>query len=336
MKTCQLGKLSVNMIMTLSYLASVGSTVLDGEHKHSLSEHIYQSYACTFLDDGTAHRCCSTSPSRGSLFTCRRSPRLLSNGYYILTEDSFLSDEDGNITLSPSQTSVTYKENSVRIFRRRKKMRGSLASLFSFSASSQWLSSTILNTMDSSHVDDPWLDKCSELQPSQTDTDNSDLSCEYNILVPQGQIPASIGASLTKDEEFIEPGKSLCASPSCSPFIINGNKDTLNKAESNSVPNFLAQIAALMVCLIISVCTRYFLGGFSAILLLIILAFLVSQDAALSSFFSLVTSFKTTNFEEALGASGRHSHLHCDKGTDCSTSQTTQHEVKVLCIAEDS
>ncbi|XP_048796292.1 transmembrane protein 71 isoform X4 [Lagopus muta] len=252
------------------------------------------------------------------------------------TEDSFLSDEDGNITLSPSQTSVTYKENSVRIFRRRKKMRGSLASLFSFSASSQWLSSTILNTMDSSHVDDPWLDKCSELQPSQTDTDNSDLSCEYNILVPQGQIPASIGASLTKDEEFIEPGKSLCASPSCSPFIINGNKDTLNKAESNSVPNFLAQIAALMVCLIISVCTRYFLGGFSAILLLIILAFLVSQDAALSSFFSLVTSFKTTNFEEALGASGRHSHLHCDKGTDCSTSQTTQHEVKVLCIAEDS
>lgn len=60
--------------------------------------------------------------------------------------------------------------------------------------------------------------------------DNSDLSCEYNILVPQGQIPASIGASLTKDEEFIEPGKSLCASPSCSPFIINGNKDTLNKA----------------------------------------------------------------------------------------------------------
>ncbi|XP_019469817.1 transmembrane protein 71 isoform X7 [Meleagris gallopavo] len=244
------------------------STAHDGEHRHSLSEHIYQSYACTFLNDGTAYRCCSTSPSRGSLFTCRRSPRLLSNGYYILTEDSFLSDEDGNITLSPSQTSVTYKENLVRIFRQRKKMRRSLASLFSLSASSQWLSSTILNTMDSSHVDDPWPDKCSELQASQTDT----------------------------DEEFIEPGKSLFASPSCSPFMIDGNEDTLNKSESNSVPNFLAQIAALMVCLIISVCTRYFLGGLSAILFLIILVFLVSQDAALSSFFSFVTSFKTTKF----------------------------------------
>jgi len=45
---------------------------------------------------------------------CRRSPRLLSNGYYIVTEDSFLSDEDGNITLTPSQTNVTYKENLVR------------------------------------------------------------------------------------------------------------------------------------------------------------------------------------------------------------------------------
>uniref|UniRef100_A0A8C9G262 Transmembrane protein 71 n=1 Tax=Pavo cristatus TaxID=9049 RepID=A0A8C9G262_PAVCR len=273
-----------------------GSTAFDGENRHSLSEHIFQSYACTFPNDGTAYRCCSTSPLRGSLFTCRRSPRLLSNGYYVLTEDSFLSDEDGNITLSPSQTSVTYKENSVRIFRRRKKIRRSLASLFSLSVSSQWLSSTVLNTVDSSHVDDPWPDKCSKLEASQTDTGNSDSSCEYNILVPQGQIPASIGDSLTKDEEFIEPGKSLCASPSCSPFMINGNEDTLNKAESNTVPNFLAQFAALMVCLIISVCTRYFLGGLSAILLLIILVFLLSQDAALSSFFSLVTSFKTAKF----------------------------------------
>ncbi|XP_040551338.1 transmembrane protein 71 isoform X2 [Gallus gallus] len=212
------------------------------------------------------------------------------------TEDSFLSDEDGNITLSPSQTSVTYKENLVRIFRRRKKIQQSLASLFSLSASSQWPSSTILNTVDSSHIDNPWPDKCSELEASQTDTGNSDFSCEYDMLGPQGQIPASIGASLTKDEEFIEPAKSLCASPSCSPFMISGNEDTLNKAESNTVPNFLAQIAALMVCLIISVCTRYFLGGLSAILLLIILVFLLSQDAALSSFFSLVTSFKTTKF----------------------------------------
>ncbi|XP_021244202.1 transmembrane protein 71 [Numida meleagris] len=267
------------------------STAFDGKHRHSLSEHIFRSYACTFLDDGAAYGCCSTSPLGGSLFTCRRSPRLLSNGYYVLTEDSFLSDEDGNITLTPSQTSVTYKENLVRIFRRRKKIRRSLASLFSLSASSPWLSSTVLSSVDSAHIDE-----CSKLQASQTDIGDSDFSSEYNIPVPQGQIPASIGASLIKDEELFEPGKSLCASPYCSQFMINENEDTLNKAESSTVPNFLAQIAALMVCLIISVCTRYFLGGLSATLLLIILVFLLSRDAALSSFFSLVKSFKTTKF----------------------------------------
>ncbi|NXK55236.1 TMM71 protein, partial [Chauna torquata] len=159
------------MITTPSCLAfaSAGSTAFDGEHRHSLSEHILQSYACAFLDGDTAYGCCSTNPLRGSLFTCRHSPRLLSNGYYVLTEDSFLLDEEGNITLTPSQTSVTYKENLVRIFRRRKKIRRSLASLFSLSASSSWLSSTVLSNTDSSHADGPWPDGCSNLEASQTD-----------------------------------------------------------------------------------------------------------------------------------------------------------------------
>ncbi|NXL91615.1 TMM71 protein, partial [Alectura lathami] len=223
----------------ISHVASTpraSSTAFDREHRRSLSEHIFQSYARTFLDDGTAYGCCSTSPLRGSLFTCRRSPRLLSNGYYVLTEDSFLSDEEGNITLTPSQTSVTYKENLVRIFRRRKKIRRSLASLLSLSASSSWLSTTLLSNVDSSHVDDAWPDECSNLEASQTDI------------------------------------------------------------KSSTVSNVLAQIAALIMCLIMSICTRYFLGGLSATLLLIILVFLLSQDAALSSFFSLITSFQTTKF----------------------------------------
>ncbi|XP_065608477.1 transmembrane protein 71 [Cyrtonyx montezumae] len=184
-----------------------------------------------------------------------------------------------------------------RIFRRRKKIRRSLANLFSLSASSPWFSSTVLSSVDSSHVDNTWPDKCNKLEASQSDIGDSDFSSEYNIPMPQGQIPAAGRASLAKDVEFIEPGKPLCASPSRSQFMINGNEDTPNKAESNAVPNFLAQITALMVCLIISVRIRYFLGGLSATLMLIILVFLLSQDAAaLSSFFSLVTSFKTTKF----------------------------------------
>ncbi|KFU93108.1 Transmembrane protein 71, partial [Chaetura pelagica] len=194
------------------------------------------SYACPFLDDDPVYECHSANPLTGSLPTCRRSPRLLSNGYYILTEDSFLSDEEGNITMTPSQTSITYKENLVRIFKRRKKIHHSLASLFSLDASSPWLSSTVLGDTDSSHVDDPWPDGCSKPGASESDI------------------------------------------------------------ESSTVKNVLSQMVGLIMCLIISICTRYFLGGLSATLLLIILVFLLSQDAAVLSFFSLETSFKTTKF----------------------------------------
>ncbi|NXN13907.1 TMM71 protein, partial [Indicator maculatus] len=140
--------------------------------RHSLNQRVsflLCSYASAFLDDDPAYKCCSTSPLTGFLSTCRRSPRLLSNGYYVLTEDSFLSDEEGNVTLTSTQTSVTYKENLVRIFRRRKKIRRSLDSLFSLGASSSCLSSTILSNMNSSHADDPWLYGCNKLEASQSD-----------------------------------------------------------------------------------------------------------------------------------------------------------------------
>ncbi|XP_064298144.1 transmembrane protein 71 isoform X2 [Phalacrocorax carbo] len=263
-----------------------GSTTFDGKHRRSLSQCIFPSYTCAFLDDDPAYECCSTNPPTGSISTCRRSPRLLSNGYYILTEDSFLSDDEGNVTLTPSQTSVTYKENLVRVFRRRKKI----------GVSSSWLSSTVLSNADSSHVDDPWPDGCNKPAASQSDIGDSDFSSEYNSHVPQRQSPASLGASLTKDDEFLQPEKPLCASKSCSPFMTNANEETLSNAESRTAQNFLSQMVALITCLIISICTRYCLGGLSATLLLIILVFLLSQGAAVSSFFSRDTSFRTTKF----------------------------------------
>ncbi|NWV54375.1 TMM71 protein, partial [Daphoenositta chrysoptera] len=211
------------------------STSFNGEHRHNLSRHIFPSCACLFLEEDPAYEC-PTSPLTGSLPPCRRSPRLLSNGYYVLTEDSFLSDEEGNLTLTPSHTSVTYKENLVRVFRRRRKIRRSLDSLFNLSASSSWLSSTIPSRMEFSHTEDPGPDGCSKLEASHSDI------------------------------------------------------------ESRTVQNVVSQMATLIMCLIISVCTRYFLGGLSATLLLMILVFLLSQDAALSSFFSLDAFFKATKF----------------------------------------
>jgi len=59
---------------------------------------------------------------------------------------------------------------------------------------------------------------------------DSDFSSAYNSRVPQRQTPASNGAFLTKDEEFLQPEKLFCASQSCSPFMINGNEETLSNA----------------------------------------------------------------------------------------------------------
>ncbi|NXJ85906.1 TMM71 protein, partial [Trogon melanurus] len=173
------------MITIPSYLAfaSAGSAAFNGEHRHNLSQHIFPSCACVFLDDDPGYERCSVNPLMGSLSACRRSPRLLSNGYYILTEDSFLSDEEGNVTLTPSQTSVTYKENLVRVFRRRKKIHRSLASLFNLSASSSWLSSTALSNMDSSYVDDPWPDGCSKLEASQSDIESRTVKNVFSQMV---------------------------------------------------------------------------------------------------------------------------------------------------------
>ncbi|KPP60772.1 hypothetical protein Z043_121199, partial [Scleropages formosus] len=66
------------------------------------------------LSPELTYQCYSLNPLTGSLCSCRRSPRLLSNGYYVLTEDSYACDGDGNVSLTPSKTNVSYKENPVR------------------------------------------------------------------------------------------------------------------------------------------------------------------------------------------------------------------------------
>uniref|UniRef100_A0A8B9EW69 Transmembrane protein 71 n=1 Tax=Amazona collaria TaxID=241587 RepID=A0A8B9EW69_9PSIT len=166
------------------------------------------SYACAFLDDDPAYEYCSTNTPPGSLSICRRSPRLLSNGYYIWTEDSFLSDEEGNTTLTPSQTSVTYKENLVRVFRRRKKIRRSLASLFSLDASTSWSSSTIPTNVDSSHLDDPWPDECNQLEANRSDVGNHQQWCLYWCHLYM-TVYSVLSLLSIFSPAFIEPANSL-------------------------------------------------------------------------------------------------------------------------------
>ncbi|EAW92146.1 transmembrane protein 71, isoform CRA_b, partial [Homo sapiens] len=134
------------------------SSRLEREYAGELSPTcIFPSFTCDSLDGYHSFECGSIDPLTGSHYTCRRSPRLLTNGYYIWTEDSFLCDKDGNITLNPSQTSVMYKENLVRIFRKKKRICHSFSSLFNLSTSKSWLHGSIFGDINSSPSEDNWL-----------------------------------------------------------------------------------------------------------------------------------------------------------------------------------
>ncbi|XP_078247784.1 transmembrane protein 71 isoform X5 [Pogona vitticeps] len=131
--------------------------------KNRASEIIIPSCTNHLLDHEASYEC-SLNPCMECVLACRRSPRLLTNGYYILSEDSFLFDEDGNVTLSPSQINVTYKEKLVRIFRRRKRIRRSLVSLFNRGTSKSWLNSTMV---DLPSGEDTWFEGDSKMDENQ-------------------------------------------------------------------------------------------------------------------------------------------------------------------------
>nr|XP_058898696.1 transmembrane protein 71 isoform X4 [Kogia breviceps] len=142
---------------------------------------IFPSFVCDRLDGDSSFECCSIGPLTGSHFTCRGSPRLLTNGYYIWTEDCFLCDKDGNITLSPSQTSVLYKENLVKIFRKKKRIRCSFSSLFNLSASESWLHGSIFGNADSSPNEDGWLEGVRRLETNHCNENETSLLREVSF-----------------------------------------------------------------------------------------------------------------------------------------------------------
>ncbi|XP_067385286.1 transmembrane protein 71 isoform X3 [Channa argus] len=94
------------------------------------SNHSCQSLDLSLLSPDSSYVCYS-SVNGDDPCCCRRSPRLLTNGYYTVTEDSFSWDEDGNVSLTSCKANMSYKENPVRVFRRRRRPRGTLARLLS-------------------------------------------------------------------------------------------------------------------------------------------------------------------------------------------------------------
>ncbi|XP_074058553.1 transmembrane protein 71 isoform X2 [Macrotis lagotis] len=262
---------------------------------------IFPSYACTFLDGDIPLECCSTNPLTGSHLICRRSPRLLTNGYYILTEDSFLSDEDGNITLSPTQTSVVYKENLVRIFRKRKKIRRSLSELFNLSNSNPWLHQGVFSDMDSSPGEEVWIEGASNLEDvfQLYKNDKQGHSKFSSVSLPwlsEKQTPESAEISSSINVVLQHSKENLCAVPSQSQMIIpeHFQEEILHHSKSSTFQEVLFPVIMFATCLVISACTRYSVGGLFTALLTFSLMFIIIYLVK-SLILSPASSFKTSD-----------------------------------------
>lgn len=230
---------------------------------------IFPRFACDFLDGDSSFECCLMDPLTGSHYTCRRSPRLLTNGYYIWTEDSFLCDKDGNITLNPSQTRVMYKENLVRIFRKKRRFRHSLSSLFNISTSEYWLSGSSCSEVDTRLRKGTWLKGVRGLDASHCSENGSNSGC--SSLTDEWELEEepteeSTEASFSGFALSLPPKEnSQCSSP-WAPWKASGHfqESVLDHPKISLLREVSFQAILLVACFIISVCARWCMGGISA------------------------------------------------------------------------
>lgn len=250
---------------------------------------LFPSFTCDFLDGDSSFECCSIDPLTGSHYICRRSPRLLTNGYYIWTEDSFFCDPDGHITLNPSQTSVMYKENLVRIFRKKKRTHRSLSSLLDPRASKSWLHGSIFGEVDSLPSEDLWLDGVRSLGSDQ-DYSLSD-GWESQKPVTDTSESSSSGYFLPQSLRESSQSSSLQLQMEASGHF---EKTSLVHSRAGLMYKVSFQAILLAVCLVISAYARWFVGGELASIftcaLLITIAYVVK-----SLFLNLASYFKATS-----------------------------------------
>nr|XP_035947048.1 transmembrane protein 71 isoform X2 [Halichoerus grypus] len=260
---------------------------------------VFPSFAYDFLDGDTSFECCSVDLLTASHFACRRSPRLLSNGYYTWTEDSFLCDKDGNITLSPPQTSVLYKENLVRIFRKKKKIRRSFSNLFNLGASKSWLHGNIFGDVDSSLSEDTWLEgvrrldmyHCNEIGG---DSDHSLMDAWESEQPNAASSPNHAVSPTSRQNSHDGPLQShVTASEHFPGNILDHAKTSLWREVS--FPAIL-----LAVCFIICACARWFLGGILASVFTCSLMITIAY-AVKSLFPGLASCVKSTTYAQCQG-----------------------------------
>lgn len=272
-----------------------GSSRLERECAGELSPTcIFPSFTCDSLDGDHSFECSSVDPLTGSHYICRRSPRLLTNGYYIWNEDSFLCNKDGNITLNPSQTSVMYKENLVRIFRKKKRIRHPFSSLFNLSTSKSWLRGSIFCDVDSSPSEDNWLEGIKRLDTDHCNG-NDGLHCSLTDDWESGKMNAESVITSSSSHIVSQPpgGNTHSLSPQSQLTASERfQENSSDHSETSLLQEVFFQTILLAVCLIISACARWFMGEILASVFTCSLMITIAYVKSL--FLSLASYFKTT------------------------------------------
>ncbi|XP_058869797.1 transmembrane protein 71 isoform X2 [Acipenser ruthenus] len=249
----------------------------------------------SLLSGDCSYECYSVNPLTGSPCMCRRSPRLLSNGYYILTEDSLVFDDEGNITLTPSKTTVTYKENLVRIFRRRRRGRRSLVSLFDMTEpSNSWLNSSMFSNLDSPIAESSWIDGNSEFNSNCSfNDDNSAVpSPSHKPWLSKEHLSTFATECCYSKEQFSQSSEGLLDIPPQSPFLSQKCCSYDTSARHSDLAIIKILFIILSICLCFAAFSRWLLGGLMIALLIFVLLF-TSFILTKSAFEGYVRSQKT-------------------------------------------
>ncbi|XP_042555912.1 transmembrane protein 71 isoform X2 [Dipodomys spectabilis] len=237
-------------------VANKYSSRSDSECDRELSpECLFARFACDFLDGDSSFECCSIDPLTGCHHACRRSPRLLTNGYYIWTEDSFLCDSDGNITLNPSQTSVMYKENLVRVFRKKKRIRHTLSSLFNPRASKSWLDGSTFDDINSSPNEESWLEDV-----RRPDIYHHNENAEEWELEKLGEAVEASSSSRLLSQQLREISQDTPLQP-LRRASEHFQENILDHSKPCLIQEASFQAVLLALCFIICACARWLLGG---------------------------------------------------------------------------
>nr|XP_023663140.1 transmembrane protein 71-like isoform X1 [Paramormyrops kingsleyae] len=239
----------------------------------------------------------SVSSLAESPSSSRRSTRLLTNGYYVLSDDSILSEDEGNISPSASQANISYKENMVRVFNRRKRRSfKSLASVFHMSQSHEsLLEGKVPDRMPQSTLTHTTWMKGTEEGDGDLIRDHGAIPTHPEKTTPQTHqmgglhdLPLDNEACFSK-EQFSHSLGGILDIAAQSPFTATKLRQ-MKLLTGSKTQKVLFFIIILLVCLLTAVFSWWILGG--------LLLACVTFTLILASYLLTNTTLRTTRLHE--------------------------------------